>query len=74
MCTVFGLAGGPGRWGGGVSSGQRLGDRGKLKFGVGCPIGGVFHKFTVYLYCTYVHVTVGESTDIDSVSLLQVFG
>ena len=53
-----------------------MGGPGKVKFGVGsvsgCRIVDIFHKFTVY--CTYVHLTVGESTDIDSVSLLQDFG
>ena len=75
----------PGRWAGWAGPpgatvrgrGGSPGDPTKLKFGIGSvavPIGGIFHKFTVYFCCTYVHLTVGESTDIDSVSLLQVFG
>ena len=67
------VAGGPGRWVGWAGPGATVRgwvDPRKLKFGIGSvavPIGGIFHKFTVYLCCTYVglHLTFGAPTDTD---------
>ena len=78
--TYFVVADGPGRWVGWAGPGQRLGDMGgpeevKIRNWLSGCADWQYLSQVNNLPLLYVRtLTVGESTDIDSVSLLQVFG